>query len=66
MRIDRVKLITELAKRSMTLKKLSQASGVCYSTLSGIKHGRDCKTVTGQMIADTLGIDINELLESEG
>ena len=40
MRIDRVKLVTELAKRDMTQKRLAELSGVSRATINYIRGGK--------------------------
>lgn len=63
MRIDRVKLCAELARRSWTLKKLSGKSGVSRQTLSYIKCGKNCTDEVGQKIAKGFNIPLEQLLE---
>lgn len=63
MRIDRVKLITELAKRDMTQKCLAELSGVSRPTISSIRGGKSCSNEIGQKIAKALGVDVTEILE---
>ena len=64
MRIDRIKLITEMAKRDMTLNDLVAATGTSRTTISGVKHGRSCSADTAEKIAKALNVPINELLEN--
>ncbi|HIR88004.1 MAG TPA: XRE family transcriptional regulator [Candidatus Fimimorpha faecalis] len=40
MRIDRVKLVMELAKRCWSIKKLAEVSGVSRQTIDYIKQGQ--------------------------
>ena len=63
MRIDRVKLISELARQDMTQKELAKRSGVCRPTISYIKNGKSCSEDVGKRIAEALGVDIADLLE---
>lgn len=63
MRIDRVKLVAELARKSWTLKKLAETSGVSRQTLSYIKCGKNCTDEVGEKIAKGLGLPIDQLLE---
>ncbi len=63
MRIDRVKLIAELARRDTTLKKLSENCGVSRQTLGYIRQGKSCSTEVGQKIATALSVPLEELLE---
>lgn len=63
MRIDRVKLVSELTKRDMTQRELAEKSGVSRITINSIKGGRSCTEETGNKIAAALGISIEKLLE---
>lgn len=63
MRIDRVKLVTELARRDMNQRRLSELSGVSRVTISSIRGGRSCSETTAQKIADALNIDLKKILE---
>lgn len=64
MRIDRVKFITELAKKDYTIRKLSEVSGVSAQTLSCIKNGKGCSEKTALAIASALNVDINKIKEN--
>jgi len=63
MRIDRVKLITELEKKEMTQKRLAELSGVSRATINYIKGGKRCTDKVGQKIAEALGVAVEEILE---
>lgn len=63
MRIDRIKLKTELWKRDMKQKELAEAAGVSKETVTNICSGRSCSNLTGKALAAALGMDITELLE---
>ena len=63
MRIDRVKLVTELAKRDMTQKRLAELSGVSRATINYIKGGKCCTDEVGKKIAAALEIDVTEIME---
>ena len=63
MRIDRVKLATELAKRDMTQTRLAELSGVSRATINYIKGGKRCTGEVGQKIAQALGVSVTEILE---
>ena len=39
MRIDRVKLVSEMTRRDMTVIKLSQLAGISRLTASNVKRG---------------------------
>lgn len=63
MRIDRIKLLTELAKQDMTQKRLAELSGVSRATINYIRAGKSCSEVIGKKIAGALNVPIEELLE---
>ncbi len=64
MRIDRIKLITELAKRDMTQKRLAELSGVSRATINYVRAGKSCTDEVGQKIAQALGVTTKELIEN--
>lgn len=63
MRIDRVKLKVELAKREMRQSELAQISGVSKGTITGIANGRSCSVVTAEKLASALKMPLEELKE---
>ena len=63
MRIDRVKLVAELARRYLSQKELAEQSGVSRTTINNIKNGKSCSEEVGQRIARALGVDVIEILE---
>lgn len=65
MRIDRVKLTTELARQYMTTKRLSEITGVSRATISNIKNGKTCAEPTAKRIAKGLGIELIDIVEGE-
>lgn len=64
MRIDRVKLISEMARRDMTVIKLAQLAGVSRLTVSSVKRGASCSSGTVFKIAKALNVDPADLLET--
>lgn len=64
MRIDRVKLSSELTRRDMTQKRLSELSGVSRATINYIRAGKSCTDEVGQKIAQALNIEVAEILQS--
>lgn len=63
MRIDRVKLVAELARQDMTQKRLSELSGVSRATINYIRSGKSCSDEVGQKITKALGVDVTEIIE---
>lgn len=63
MRIDRVKLISEMARQRIGTKDLADKSGVSRATISSIRNGKSCLDVVGKAIANALGVDVKDLIE---
>ena len=51
MRIDRVKLVSELTRQDLTQKRLAELAGVSRATLNYIKGGKSCSDEVGYKIA---------------
>lgn len=64
MRIDRVKLVTELTRQDMTQKKLAELAGISRATVNYIKGGKNCSDEVGIKIAAALNVPIELLLEN--
>ncbi len=63
MRIDRIKLVTELTRKDMTQAKLAKLSGVSRATINYIKSGKSCTDEVGNKIAKALEVPVTALLE---
>lgn len=63
MRIDAIKLTTELMRQDLTQVKLAEKAGVSRATINYIKGGKKCSDEIGHRIADALGVPIEKLLE---
>lgn len=63
MRIDRIKLVSELTRRDMTQAKLAELSGVSRATINYIKGGKSCSDEVGKKIAEALGIPVEMFIE---
>lgn len=63
MRIDRIKLVTELAKRDMTQSRLAEITGVSRATINNVRAGKSCTDEVGQKIAKALGVKPEEIIE---
>lgn len=64
MRIDRVKLISEMARRDLTVIKLAELAGLSRLTVSGVKRGASCSNETALKIAKVFNIPVESLLET--
>lgn len=63
MRIDRIKLVSELTMRDMTQKDLAELSGVSRATIGYVKCGKSCSDEVGNKIATALNVPLEKLLE---
>ena len=59
MRIDRIKLITEMAKQDMKQKDLAERAGISRATVNYVKSGKSCSEKVGKKIANALGVEVN-------
>lgn len=64
MRIDRIKLITEMARQDITQLQLAELTGASRATISGVQNGRSCSSRTAVKIADALKVPLETLLEN--
>lgn len=64
MRIDRIKLVSELARRDMNTLQLANKSGVSRCTISGIRCGRSCYAETADKLARALDVSVEFLTEN--
>lgn len=60
MRIDRVKLIAEMARRDINCSRLVELSGVSRVTVTSVRSGKSCSKETAEKLAAVLGRDIIE------
>ena len=58
MRINRVNLAAAMARNDLTVKELSERSGVSRPTITAIKGGKRCAPETAEKLAKVLGRDI--------
>lgn len=63
MRIDRVKLTSEMAQQEIKVSELAKKAGVSKATLSAAKNGKRCSESTGMKIAVALGVDPAEIIQ---
>lgn len=57
-RIDRVAIITEMAKRHMNCNQLVELSGVSRVTVTAVRSGKSCSRETAEKLVAVLGHDI--------
>ena len=63
MRIDRVKLIAEMARQEITVQELEEKACVSISTVTSMRSGKGCHKNSIAYVAAPLGVDVEELLE---
>lgn len=63
MRIDRIKLITEMATAELKVYELAERAGLCRGTVAMVKSGKSCTSETAEKIAGALGVPLERILE---
>ena len=63
MRIDRVKLIAEMARQDVGVTDLSQRATVSRATITALRGGKSCNTNSVRRVASALGVTVESLLE---
>lgn len=66
MRVNRVKLMAESARRGIRTAELASKAGVSRATLSAMRGGKSCSVETVQRVAQALGVPVESLLEDSG
>lgn len=62
-RLDRIKLITEMAKRDIGVCDLAEKAGTSRATISYIRNGKSCSPKIALSIASALDMTLEELKE---
>lgn len=63
MRIDRVKLIAEMARQEVRVQELAEKSGVSRVTITSMRGGKSCTKNSVKHVARALGVPVENLLE---
>ena len=63
MTLNRIALISEMAKQHLTILELSAASTVSISTIGAARCGRSITKNSAKRIAAALGVSMESLLE---
>ncbi|WP_322176716.1 helix-turn-helix domain-containing protein [Acutalibacter caecimuris] len=66
MRIDRVKLIAEMARKDLTTLDLAETSGLSRGTITGIRSGKSCSKASADKLAKGLGVPVSDIIEKGG
>lgn len=64
MKLDRVKVISQMAKSNLTCKDLVKKTGLSRITVTNVRKGGNCARSTAYAIASAIGVDISEIMES--
>lgn len=65
MRINRITLVAEMARKDMNIKKLTELSQVSRATITAVKSGKSCTQKTAAKLAKGLGVPLESILEKE-
>ena len=65
MRINRITLVAEMARKDMNIKKLTELSQVSRATITAVKSGKSCTQETAAKLAQGLGVPLESILEKE-
>lgn len=57
-RIDRVAMIAEMARKEINCKRLVELSGLSQVTVTAVRNGKSCSRETADKLAAVLGRDI--------
>ena len=63
MRIDRVKLIAEMARQDINVQALAEKAGVSRMTITALRGGKSCTPNTIRHVARALGVSVEDLKE---
>lgn len=63
MRIDRIKLIAEMARQDININDLSKKACISRCTLSALRGGKSCTENTVKRVAAALGVTVESLME---
>ena len=63
MRIDRIKLITTMVRKDLTVKALAEKALVSRMTVSAMRCGKSVNENSARRVAQALGVDVADLLE---
>lgn len=63
MRVDRVRLIAEMARQEIRIQELADKASVSRSTINSMRGGKSCHRNSVVRVAEALGVDVEELLE---
>jgi len=62
-RIDRVKLIAEMARQDIRIQELSEKAAVSRATITALRGGKSCNANSVRRVASALGVPMESLME---
>lgn len=65
MRIDRVKLIAEMARRDMKVQELAEKATVSRATVTALRGGKSCNENSIRRVAQALDVPLDALFGSD-
>ena len=65
MRIDRVKLIAEMARRDMKVQELADKATVSRSTVTALRGGKSCNENSIRRVAQALDVPLEAILSGD-
>lgn len=63
MRIDRVKLIAEMARQEIGVAELAEKANVSRCSITAMRGGKSCRENTIKHVCSALGVSVEFLLE---
>ena len=64
-RVDRIKLIAEMARQNITGIELAEKSGVSRSSIQAMRSGKSCNRNTVIHVVRALGVPVSDIIEEE-
>ena len=61
MRVDRIKVIAEMARKDMSSIELAKKAGVSRSSICSLRSGKSCTENTIRRVAQALGVSVEDL-----
>lgn len=65
MKISATKIEILMAKKKISVSELAERSGMARQNVSVVKGRGTCNPLTAQKLADGLGVDVTEIMETE-
>ncbi len=61
LKLDRVKVISEMARNDISCKELVGKTGLSRVTVTNVRNGKSCTRSTAFAIAAAIGVDISKI-----